>query len=167
MGQPLYEKHGFIKVDEIERWLLRENAGSASVKVTATQTESDLRLADQQAWGENRESLLNCLVRQGKSFACDETVALLQQENDMQVIGPWYSPQQCPRANRVVLQKLLAHAQPGSCIVADVLSSSPVGQLLAAANFTCVGKNALMVKGGAGDINLTSMVSLASLGSIG
>ncbi len=85
----------------------------------------------------------------------------------MQVIGPWYSPQQCPRANRLVLQQLLAHAEAGINIVADVLASSPVRQLLAAADFTCVGKNALMAKGDTGGIDLTRMVSLASLGSIG
>ncbi len=167
IGQTLYEKHGFAKVDEVERWVSSKRKPSDPFVDSTTASEASLRKADQRAWGEERQSLLNALVTQGKVFACHDTVALLQQEPGLQIIGPWYSPPQCPRSNRLVLQKILAAAHPKIEIVADMLASSPVRQLLLAAGFNCVGSNALMVKGDASEVDLSMMVSLASLGSVG
>lgn len=167
LGQPIYEKSNFKVVDTIERWVSDSRSGN-SFAIQATSAATDLLSAcDQAAWGETRASLLNALFDQGRAFAVEDSVALLQQEPDLQIIGPWYSPTGCPRANRQLLHQILATADPDVEIVVDILSSSPVRRLLAAAGFSCSGSNALMVHGNTDGINTGMMVSLASLGSIG
>jgi hypothetical protein len=158
-GQPLYEKEGFVAVDLIERWCLppgswaRDNISAADAAVV---TLFDL---DHAAWVENRQTLLTPLVTGNPVVACNESAALLQRGGPLQVIGPWYSRDLCPRSNRVVLQQLLANADPTVEVVADTL--------LAAAQFKKVGQAALMAYGDRSAIKLSSMVALASLGSVG
>jgi len=167
LGQPIYEKAGFVAVDEIERWVLTPGLSQPHTVTTSDENIQLLRAADRAAWGEERTGLLDALLTRGPVVACDDTVALLQQEPGLQMIGPWYSPPQCPRANRKILQDILALAEPNLELIVDVLKSSPVRQLLAAAGFQCTGYNALMVKGSASGVRLDEMVALASLGSIG
>ena len=167
MGRPIYEKAGFVLVDVVERWIsgMRVPCGPADDPVSDALQQ--LRAADLAAWGEDRSILLDALCLRGHVFACDDSVALLQHEPGLQIVGPWYSPSGCPRANRLLLQKILTASDPHVEIVVDVLASSPVRQLLAAAGFACAGKNLLMVLGEAGHVRRDMMVSLASLGSIG
>lgn len=167
MGQPLYEKHGFVTVDEVERWVLLPRDRTSREQAPVAAPETKLREADQSAWGEERRRLLDELMSRGTVFACKGSVALLQHEAGMQVVGPWYSPQQCPRTNRRLLQKIMAAAAPDVELVVDLLASSPVKPLLPAAGFSCVGKNGLMMKGDIAQVDLSGMVALASLGSIG
>ena len=166
-GRPIYEKEGFSVVDHIERWSLppghwrTEETGIADA---VTVTLFDL---DRAAWDENRQPFLAPLVGGNLVAARNESAALLQRERAMQIIGPWYSRDLCLHANRVVLHQLLASADPSVEIVTDVLASSPLSALLAAAQFKKVGQAALMVYGDRSAIDLSSMVSLASLGSVG
>jgi N-acetylglutamate synthase-like GNAT family acetyltransferase len=166
-GQPLYEKSGFVAVDRVERWVSMSREMTCSSVESGTTTEKTLRDGDRMAWGENRSVLLDHLLEHGQPFACDDSVALLQKGPDMQMIGPWYSQNGCPRASRLLLQGLLAAADPSIEIVADLLASSPLRQLLAAAGFERIGETALMVHGEQHVTNLGMMVSLASLGSLG
>jgi len=85
----------------------------------------------------------------------------------MQILGPWYSPNLCPRANRRLLQQALAVADPTREIVADLLASSPLRQLLAGAGLSPAGMNLLMVRGSHSAVDLRMLVTLASLGSMG
>ena len=166
-GRPIYEKCGFCSIDEIERWVFRKSAQSDPEDRPATDGVQQLRDLDRCAWGEDRAALLNALGVQGQTYACDGATALLQREPELQIIGPWYSATGCPRANRLLLQKILTAADPQVEVVVDVLASSAVRQLLAATGFACTGKNLLMVLGDAGHVRRDMMVSLASLGSIG
>lgn len=165
-GQPLYEKAGFVVVDQIERWVRNKGFGSGqSGDVKATEVET-LLACDRGVWGENRQALLRRVSSEGQVFACDGSVALLQRGDDLQILGPWYSETQCPRANRQLLLQLLAATDPSVEVVVDILLSSPLRPLLAATGFRPVGCNQLMVKGRE-RIDLKTVVSLASLGSIG
>ena len=166
-GQPLYERSGFVAVDRIERWLSVKRKPSCDEPGSRAVAEQKLRDCDQLAWGEDRKVLLDKLSAHGRIFARDDSVALLQKGADLQIIGPWYSQSSCPRANRQLLQELLAAADPDVEIVVDLLASSPLRQLLAAAGFTRTGAVALMVRGEPHAANLGIMVSLASLGSSG
>ncbi|MEJ2199140.1 MAG: hypothetical protein P8X54_11325 [Desulfuromonadales bacterium] len=65
------------------------------------------------------------------------------------------------------MQKILTEADPNVELVVDLVKSSPVRQLLSANGFSCVGSNALMVQGDTTRIQIKTMASLASLGSIG
>ncbi len=165
-GQPLYEKAGFVVVDQVERWVRKPRPGSCQAEDVRTLVVEKLCTADRVAWGENRQALLSRISSAGQLFACDDAVALLQRGDDLQVLGPWYSATHCPRANRQLLLPLLAAADPAKEVIVDILLSSPLRALLAATGFRPVGCNQLMVKG-RDRIDLKTVVSLASLGSIG
>jgi GNAT superfamily N-acetyltransferase len=167
LGRPIYEKSGFTLVDTIERWASCNRFSDGPAMKTTSSAKEMLCGLDLATWGEARTSLLDALFEYGRTYAIDDTVALLQQEPALQIIGPWYSPSCCPRANRQVLQQILAAADPDVEIVVDILSSSPLRQLLTAAGFACSDRNSLMVRGDGETPDLSMMVSLASLGSIG
>ncbi len=122
---------------------------------------------DHGVWGESRSNLLEPLSSKGKIFAFGNTVALLQQVAGVQVIGPWVSENLCPRENRQLLMALISAAEPQWELVADVLEASPVQQLLGAAGFERQGRCDLMALDPQADLNLSPLVSFASLGSMG
>lgn len=166
-GRPIYEKCGFRSIDGIERWVLCKRAQSDPDDRPEADDAQQLRDLDRCAWGEDRTTLMESLGVQGQVYACEGAAALLQRGPRLQILGPWYSATGCPRANRLLLQKILAVADPDVEVVVDALASSPVRQLLAATGFACTGRNLLMVLGDAGHVRREMMVSLASLGSIG
>jgi len=167
MGLPLYEKSGFRVVDQVERWVYHERKLFGPCEPSNPDDQKALYDFDLSAWGEDRSAFLSYITGKGRTFACDSSVALLQQGTDMQILGPWYSRTFCPVANRRVLEQVLSAADPAVEVVVDTLSSSPIRQILAAASFTRIGSNRLMVKGNAHATDLKMMVSLASLGSVG
>jgi ribosomal protein S18 acetylase RimI-like enzyme len=167
LGRPLYEAHGFVAVDRIERWVSPPRGRGEVFPAAAFGATEALIDADCRAWGERRHTLLDALAASGQAFACNETVALLQGGRDLQVLGPWYSATCCPRENRQVLTSLLAAADPAVEIVCDLLASSPLRSLLAAAGFAPGGGAALMVSGDGAGVDLKKMMALASLGSMG
>jgi len=166
-GRPIYEKSGFVAIDEIERWVSCKRANFGPADSLVKDGRQNLVALDRAAWGEDRTSLLEALDARGPAYACGDAVALLQREPELQIVGPWYSSKGCPRSNRLLLQKIFAEADPNVELVVDVLKSSPVRQLLVATGFSCVGMNALMMLGETGSVQKEMMVSLASLGSIG
>jgi predicted GNAT family N-acyltransferase len=167
LGRPIYEKSGFLVVNEVERWVCPPRKGFDRRVNEPLLARQALRECDRSAWSEHRDALLDHLLESGQVFACDDALALLQKGQDMQILGPWYSRSLCPRANRRLLQQALAAADPSVEIVADILASSPLRQLLAATGFTLSGHNRLMMKGTSPVVDLNAMVALASLGSVG
>lgn len=165
-GQPLYEKAGFVVVAQIERWVCTRPPGKGHIGDMSATGLAKLLASDRMAWGESRKELLTQISKNGQLFVSDDTVALLQQGDDLQILGPWYSPTLCPRANRQLLQQALTAANPSKELVVDLLASSPLRSLLAAAGFEAAGYNQLMVKGET-QVDLNMMLSLASLGSVG
>ena len=71
------------------------------------------------------------------------------------------------QTHRSLLNMLLAVSAPNVPLVADLFASSPLPGLCHVAGMQCIGRNALMAYGDIGSVNLRSMVSLASLGSMG
>jgi len=164
-GRPLYEKHGFVAIDTVERWVYPASAPRPAGGGEASPSTC-LLSADASAWGVARTALLLPLLAGGELAASGLTAALLQPGDKLQVLGPWYSSSSCPRENRTVLTRLLAAAGPAE-VCADVPGTSPVRPLFAAAGFHHAGTTDLMVRGDRAGLNLASLVSLASLGSIG
>lgn len=166
LGRPLYEKKGFRRVDGVVRWQreLEEEAGKPKGEAMARDA---LFQADARVWGESRRELVGHLAEGGDVHCVGETVALLQKRSNLRVLGPWVSPNLCPRENRLVLAGILGAAGEGDQIVADVLESSPLGSLLMAADFSVRGRCDLMAKGPGAGVDLKAAVALASLGSIG
>ena len=166
-GRPIYEQSGFVAIDEIERWVSCKRSRFGPADNLVKDGRQKLVTLDWAAWGEDRASLLQALAARGPVYAYGDAVALLQREPELQIVGPWYSSKGCPRSSRLLLQKILAEADPNVELVVDILKSSPVRHLLSATGFSCVGSNALMVLGDAGHVQRDMMVSLASLGSLG
>ncbi len=167
MGRPIYEKRGFRLMGGVVRWVFSPSGASLAAATFQEQNRELLYRGDHGVWGESRCGLLEPLSSKGKIFAFGNTVALLQQVAGVQVIGPWVSENLCPRENRQLLMALISAAEPQWELVADVLEASPVQQLLGAAGFERQGRCDLMALDPQADLNLSPLVSFASLGSMG
>jgi len=165
-GRPIYEKRGFAAVDGIVRWTLKAEGGELAGG-EGQRDGASLLAGDRAVWGESRHRMLSPLAKEGQVFACGGTIALLQSGRGMQVLGPWLSAQLCPQENRRVLLSVLAAAAQRCELVTDVVESSPLQALLRAAGFTRQGRCDLMLRGAPGEVRLTQLVALASLGSMG
>lgn len=165
-GRPIYEKRGFQSLNRVRRWRYRaedrEIASPGSVIPTA-----ELIRADSLVWGEFRSSLLEPLAESGWVFSVDGNWGVLQPGERFQVLGPWVSPQRCPRGNRRLLAAMLDRIPAGMEVVTDVLETAGMGSLLIAAGFEPQGSCDLMARGEVDRVHLGALVSLASLGSIG
>lgn len=167
MGRPLYERHGFREVDVVERWRGRCHSPDPLSAPDRRCPWNRLLDADRRAWGEDRGALLEALEGFGKIYASHDNVACLQSQSSLQIVGPWYAPTQSLSDNRLLLESLLANADPDCDMVIDLFSSSPVRRLLVEIGFHCVGVNTLMVRGDGAQVDRDAMVALASLGSVG
>lgn len=165
-GRPIYEKRGFEPVNRVRRW--RHPArGQETYRPLTGGCCADLVQADSRVWGEARSRMLEALAGDGLVLRMDENLALLQGGRGFWVLGPWVSPELCPRGNRRLLAAVMEQIPSGAEVVADVLETSGMGSLLTAAGFEPAGVCELMAKGGTDRVNLGGLVSLASLGSIG
>ncbi len=167
LGRPIYEKSGFVAVDRIERWVLPAQKGSPATPAVTQVGWDALLAADRRAWGESRRPLLEQFSRQGQILGEGDAVALLQQGSNFQIIGPWYARNICLATNALLLQKLVSATDPRREILIDLIASSPLRPLFAAAGFICSGQNQLMVCGETSSVKLKMLVALASLGSVG
>lgn len=166
-GRPLYEKKGFRVVGGIERWSLTLDEPPMGDPSGVKGDLESLCRVDCRIWGESRRPLLLSLAHGGNIFSQGDTTALLQGGNSMRVLGPWISETHCPRENRQVLLAALTSACAGTEVVVDLLEGSPLSPLLTAAGFLRRGRTDLMVLGQCAGVDLRSLVSLASLGSMG
>ncbi|MHB1398141.1 MAG: GNAT family N-acetyltransferase [Trichloromonadaceae bacterium] len=164
-GAPLYQRRGFVAVNQVQRWVLR-TVGSAIEATDRSESLARLLVADAVVWGESRARLLAPLAQEATIFTFGQTWAMLQAGEGRQVLGPWTSRGHCPRENRQLLMAVLAAANLDTELVCDVLISSPTGSLLAAAGFQPQGLCQLMAMGPV-SARLEALTSLASLGSIG
>lgn len=164
-GAPLYQRRGFVAVNQVQRWVLR-TVGSAIEPTDRSQSLTRLLVADSVVWGESRARLLAPLAQGALIFAFGQTWAMLQAGARWQVLGPWTSNGHCPRENRQLLMAVLAAASQETELVSDVLVSSPTNSLLAAAGFKPQGHCQLMARGPV-SARLQSLTALASLGSLG
>lgn len=166
-GRSIYEREGFVAVDFIERWELPLSGRAVSSPEESNDFCELLLLSDRLAWGEMRHPLLPVLCKDGQVFAVEDAVAMLQPGPDVQVVGPWYSKAASADENRELLEKIMIAADPCIDLVMDVFGSSPLQRLCKTSGFICTGQASLMVYGNIDSINLKSMMSMASLGSVG
>lgn len=167
-GLPLYADLGFVDVGRIERWTWRgQELAAANTLPDGNGELHELARADAAAWGYSRAGLLTLLARGSRIFKCGGTVAMLQPENGLNVLGPWLSADHCPRANRAVLAMILEACGGRGEVAVDVSGGSPARILLYAAGFRQAGETVLMVRGKTERMKFGEIVALASLGSMG
>lgn len=162
-GAPLYCKYGFTAVDRVERWVARGKAGE--------EEQTDLVLAalislDCDCWGESRKSLLTLLADDSCLVAADGSMALLQTGIDFWQLGPWLSGNHSSSDLRRCLDQALTLAPEGRIVVSDILASSGTSLVLKKAGFKRSASNELMCLSEE-PVNISGVISLASLGSIG
>lgn len=165
-GFPLYQRRGFESIGQVERWVLRKGGASRRSLTEPLEGDQALQNADAAVWGEQRP-LLNHLLPQGRLLQCGGSVALLQREPGLQILGPWFAAKADQEEQRRVLAQAIAAARVGEELVADVLGGVLLPHLLADAGFELRGSTRLMVRGDTSDVDLKPLVSLASLGSMG
>lgn len=166
-GRPLYEKAGFIAVGQVERWVRPAGAILDRRVAPSPGDAQQLRHHDRLAWNEERATFLDHLLVNNQVFGCHDSVALLQKGVDMQILGPWYSGDLCLRSNHMLLQQVLAAADPDVELVTDILTPSPIHQILSVSGFHSFGRSQLMAKGPARSGADGMVLALASLGSVG
>lgn len=162
-GAPLYRKYGFTPVDKVERWIARGRSGEGE------QTDLDLTALiklDRDCWGESRKTLITLLADDSCFVAADGSMALLQTGVDFWQLGPWLSDNHASLGWRHCLDQALALTPEGRIVASDVLASSRASLLLKNAGFKRSGSNQLMCLSSK-PVNISGVVSLASLGSIG
>lgn len=159
-GAPLYTARGFHPVGEVERWVRKE--GGAGVLPCAI---VDGKGFDRIVWGDDRSALLRHLERSGRWLEHEGSTALLQQGDDLQIIGPWYGALRL-RDDAELLARLVAAAAPEQELVVDLLASSGRQDLLTDAGFTLAGRTGLMVCGPT-QVQWSRLIALATLGSCG
>ena len=166
-GRSIYENEGFVEVDRIERWVLPPPRDAIGFPLEDENSFERLLHADWLAWSENRDSLLSVLCNGGKVFTVEGAIALLQTGPDVQIVGPWYADDASLHSHQALLKMMIASIDPNVPVVVDLFASSPVPELCNSAGFQFAGRTSLMAYGDIGSIDLKSMVSLASLGSVG
>ena len=166
-GRSIYAREGFVEVDRIERWLLPASRTPLGFPAEEENSSEKLLHADHLACGEKRGPLLPVLCHRGKVFAVDGAIALLQTGPDLQIIGPWYSQGASLHAHQELLKMMIAATTSDIPLVVDLLTSSPLPALCASAGFQFTGQTSLMAYGDIESMDLKSIVSLASLGSVG
>ena len=161
-GAPLYATRGFHRVGQIERWV-RQAGGYGEGFLTEAEVHG--ANTDTAIWGDDRSNLIRQLENAGSWLQLGESLALLQQADDFQIIGPWYGSTQ-PQEDAKLLNRLVAIATPQQELVIDLVADSGRQSLLAAAGFTPGGRTELMVAGPI-QVQWSRLLALATLGSCG
>lgn len=164
-GFPLYRRRGFETFGQVERWILSQRGSLRNAAPWPAEDSEALRDADAGVWGEQR-FLLEYLLPKGRLLLSGGSVALLQREPGLQILGPWFACGGQTDLGRL-LELAVAAAKGDEELVIDLRAGTVPQQILEKAGFVLRGRTRLMVRGDAGGIDLQPLVSFASLGSMG
>lgn len=161
-GEGLYRRRGFQPQARVSRWV--RAVGGEGMRLPDLTPAAQGFGADSNVWQEARKPLLTHLSADNFWLARGDSIALLQQEKDLQLIGPWFGAQ---KASGALLEEIVTVAAPGKELVIDLLDRPETRKELQLADFICTGETLLMAAGANHDVRLERLWSLASLGSIG
>ncbi len=170
-GFPLYRRRGFETIGQVERWILPKGSdprGGASVPQDEDPNHASAALkdADRAVWGEQR-ALLNYLLPKGRLLRCGASVALLQREPGLQILGPWFSVNSAAAEQCRLLALAVTAANIEEELVVDLRTGILPPPVLQEVGFVLQGRTRLMARGNGVGIDLNRLVSFASLGSLG
>lgn len=162
-GQPLYERRGFKVIDRVDRWVSQgQGIGDEGSLLPVV----DLIDFDTRCWGESRSPLLNALADDSQVFCCGQSCGMLQLGVTVCQFGPWLSGDKDVVDNRQLLQQAVSRTPAGRELLVDLLVSAEMELVLRTCGFEKRGSNQLMVLTDE-DLQLSGVMALASLGSIG
>ena len=177
----LYQRFGFVKIDEVLRW--RKDGGSDSSnaahlaapdpqEMEPCKREEILRL-DSQCWQDCRLVVLEHLIRNRRCITSKDTPAFLMyyeirgMSGDLYAIGPW----EIENGRREIASGLLERAlsQIGdAAVVLDVPAQNDAAcDVLQAAGFRVVGRTVFMCHKRVPDIRFGNVLAFLSMGSMG
>ncbi len=170
-GFPLYLGRGFEIIGQVERWVRPKGVVSRSrdflqYDVDSNHKKAALQDADKAVWGEHR-ALVNYLLPKGRLLDCGTSIALLQREPGLQILGPWFGSSSAVAEHRRLLTLALETANIDEDLVVDLRTGGLPPQILQDAGFVLQGRTRLMAWGDVSGIDLDRLVSFASLGSMG
>lgn len=166
-GQSLYERHGFRRIDTIERWL---GTGCGWPTGTAPPAPEPLpamvSALDEQGWGDCRTGLLAAIAERGTVIARPGGFAVLQPCGDAFQLGPFSARDGCVADE--LLHAALMSVPRGKKLVLDAPHANRAGQRLLSRTMQGVaGRNELMFAGTKPAYAPELVFGLASMGSMG
>lgn len=164
MGRPLYEKHGFLVIDRINRWTGHGTAehgqGLGSVSAKAHYA------LDYLGWGDERSTLLEAVAARAMVAAEANAFAMLQPCGSQLQLGPC-AASDADAAQRVI-RTLVAQVPKAMEIVCDAPAGNmAVAKLLEDLGFRIKGTTELMFAGVKPDYRPDYIYGLATMGSSG
>jgi len=167
-GQSLYEKHGFIQIDTIVRWVGAGRQRHATVSGT---TDKDCltdcsHALDSRAWGDSRTTLLEATTRRGTCLQHESGFIVLQPCCNAMQFGPFISVD-AGDAERL-FDDAAGSVALGTKIVLDAPASNRSGlRLFNRRKMKIAGSNSLMYAGRKPDYRPEQIYGLATMGSCG
>jgi len=167
MGMKLYEKHGFSRVDTIQRWV-GSGGGSFATATSINEPPSPLVFPlDALPWGDRRELLLQTVMGRGESIITKDGFVTLQPsgKNRFQ-LGPFVALNQAAAATLLALahKKIM---EDTAIYIDSPASNNIASQLLKNSSFRVAGSNELMFWGKTPDYRSELLYGLATMGSCG
>ena len=167
-GTPLYEKHGFKRVDTIIRWV---GTGRQRHTVHRDKYKQGFLVVashdlDSNVWGDCREVLLNATARRGQPLQNESGFIVRQQCGKAVQFGPFASLD----ANSAVrlFDEAVGNVDVGTKIFLDVpLSNRAAVRILNRRGMHVCGSNELMYAGTRPDYRPELLYGLATMGSCG
>lgn len=168
MGIRLYEKHGFTRIDAINRWAAMSESSSEPGRADSTTNHavSQAISLDELAWGDRRESLLSDVMDRGRPLFSADGFVTVRQCCERYQIGPFVAYDGLTAAE--LLNRALALVPAGAAICLD----APAANRLATGMFTdrqfaLSGTTELMYAGARPDYRPELIYGLATMGSCG
>jgi ribosomal protein S18 acetylase RimI-like enzyme len=162
-GKPLYEKHGFSRIDTIIRWTGSGSGPAAAAPASGGAVDGEL---DHLGWDDQRDKLLAIVQERGKTLAADNAFAVVQPCCAAAQIGPFAALTAHNAAP--LLDAAIAGIPAGTGMYIDAPAGNAAAErLLLLRGFARQGTNELMYAGARPDYRPEFIYGLASMGSMG
>lgn len=167
MGMSLYEKHGFMRIDTIQRWAGEGRIGRGTSCVKGSDAVSGAVVSlDALTWGDRRELLLSAVMKRGESLVIKDGFATLQPCGDRFQLGPFVALNELIAAD--LLASVLHTKLKGATMYLDAPSSNRSALKLFNRNdFRVAGSNELMYFGEKPAYRPELLYGFATMGSCG
>jgi len=167
-GLPLYQKHGFRRLDSVCRWVgagQQRHASHEQMPAAEVPGEAVYRL-DGLGWGDQRRRLLAAVSERGRLLEGASGFMIMQPSGAHQQFGPFAAADQDVAAR--LLNQGLGSVPLAARIYLDVPASNrTAARLLKRRGFRISGRTELMYAGARPDYHPELIYGLATMGSCG
>lgn len=133
LGQPLYEKLGFRAEQPVERWW-RAGHEHANTESRPKPVAPNWWAADQDAFGVDRQALLEQLARRNAPFTTDNSYLLMRAGREISYLGP--SVCESPLTAGKLMERALQSPSPGGWFWDLIVDNKPAVSLAQDLGFT-------------------------------